>query len=93
MRSKTGPALLAPFLICNKSHDPEDRTALTPKNLMLGCENASLSFMPSSARMDARNLFKDMIWKKCTQDYLPQLNQRSKWSEERVQNFEEGDRV
>ena len=32
-----------------------------------------------------------MIWKKWTRDYLPQLNQRSKWSNEHVPNLKKFD--
>ena len=52
------------------SDDPEGLTALTPNHFLLGRENASAPFMPSSERYnDLRNFFKtaqayaDMIWK------------------------------
>ena len=55
------------------SDDPEDLTALTPNHLLLGQENASAPFMPSSERYhDLRKSFKtaqahaDMIWKRWT---------------------------
>ena len=63
-------------------------------------ENASASFMPSNERYnDLRKSFKtaqayaDMIWKRWTQEYLPQWNQRSKWSKEQVRNLKEGELV
>ena len=31
-----------------------------------------------------------MIWKRWTREYLPQWNQRSKWSKEHVRNLKEG---
>ena len=34
-----------------------------------------------------------MIWKRWTREYLPQWNQRSKWSEEHVRNLKEGELV
>ena len=82
------------------SDDPEDLTALTPNHLLLGQENASAPFMPSSERYhDLRKSFKtaqahaDMIWKRWTREYLPQWNQRSKWSKEHVRNLKEGELV
>ena len=79
------------------SDDPEDLTALTPNNFLLGQENASAQFMPSSeSNNDLRKLLKmaqayaDMIWKRWTREYLPQWNQRSKWSKEHVQNLKTG---
>ena len=32
-----------------------------------------------------------MIWKRWTREYLPQMNQRSKWSKEYVRNLKEGE--
>ena len=82
------------------SDDPEDLTALTPNHFLLGQENASAPFMPSSDRYhDLRKLFKtaqayaEMIWKRWTREYLPQWNQRSKWSKEHVRNLKEGELV
>ena len=81
------------------SDDPGDLTALTPNHFMLGRENASAPFMPSSERYnDLKNSFKTaeayaMIWKKWTREYLPQLNQRSKWSKEHVRNLKDGELV
>ena len=81
-------------------NDPEDLTALTPNHILLGRENASSPFMPSSERYsDLRKFFKsaqayaNMIWKRWTREYLPQWNQRSKWSKEHVQNLKEGELV
>ena len=52
--------------------------------------------MPSSERYhDLRKSFKtaqayaEMIWKRWTREYLPQWNQRSKWSKEYVRNLKE----
>ena len=80
------------------SDDPEDLTALTPNDFLLGRENASAPFMPSSERYhDLRKSFKtaqayaDMIWKRWTREYLPQWNQRSKWSKEHVRNLKVGE--
>ena len=82
------------------SDDPEDLTALTPNHFLLGRENASAPFMPSSERYhNLRKSFKtaqayaDMIWKRWTPEYLPQWNQRSKWSKEHVRNLKEGELV
>ena len=56
--------------------------------------------MPSSERYhDLRESFKtaqayaDMIWKRWTREYLPQWNQRSKWSKEHVRNLKERELV
>ena len=56
--------------------------------------------MPSSERYhDLRKSFKtaqayaEMIWKRWTREYLPQWNQRSKWSKEHVRNLKEGELV
>ena len=53
--------------------------------------------MPSSERYhDLRKSFKtaqayaEMIWKRWIREYLPQWNQRSKWSKEHVRNLKEG---
>ena len=53
------------------SDDPEDLTALTPNHFLLGRENASAPFMPSSERYhDLGKSFKmaqayaDVIWKR-----------------------------
>ena len=82
------------------SDDPEDLTALTPNHFLLGRENASAPFKPSSERYhDLRKSFKtaqayaEMIWKRWTREYLPQWNQRSKWSKEHVRNLKEGELV
>ena len=82
------------------SDDPEDLTALTPNHFLLGRENASANFMPSSERYhNLRNSFEtnqayvDMIWKRWTREYLPQWNQRSKLSKEHVRNLKEGELV
>ena len=79
------------------SDDPEYLTALTSNHFLLGGENASEPFMPSSERYhDLRKSFKtaeayaDMIWKRWTREYLPPWNQRSKWSKEHVRNLKEG---
>ena len=78
--------------------DTEDLTALTPNHFLLGRENASAPFMPSGERYhNLRKSFKtaqayaDMIWKRWTREYLPQWNQRSKWSKEHVRNSKEGE--
>ena len=62
------------------SDDPEDLTALTPNHFLLGRENTTALLMPSSERYhDLRKSFKraqayaDMIWKRWTREYLPQL--------------------
>ena len=82
------------------SDDPEDLTALTPNHFLLGRESASAPFLPSSERYhDLRKSFKaaqayaDMVWKRWTREYLPQWNQRSKWSKEHVRNLKEGELV
>ena len=82
------------------SDDPEDLTALTTNHFLLGRENASAPFMPSSERYnDLRKSFKtaqayaDMIWKRWTRKYVPQWNQRLKWSKEHVRNLREGELV
>ena len=82
------------------SDDPEDLTALTPNHFLLGRESASAPFMPCSERYyDLRKSFKtaqayaDMIWKRWTREYLPQWNQRSKWSKENVRNLKQGELV
>ena len=82
------------------SDDPEDLTALTPNHFLLGRESASAPFMPCSERYyDLRKAFKtaqayaDMIWKRWSREYLPQWNQRSKWSKENVRNLKQGELV
>ena len=82
------------------SDDPEDLTALTPNHFLLGRENASAPFMPSSERYhNLRKSFKtaqayaEIIWKRWTRENLPQWNQRSKWSKEHVRNLKEGELV
>ena len=82
------------------SDDPEDLTAFTPDHFLLGRENASAPFMPSSeCHRDLKKSFKtaqayaDMIWKRWTREYLQQWNQRSKLSKEHVRNLKEGELV
>ena len=82
------------------SDHPEDLTALTTNHFMLGQENASAPFMPSSERYhDLRKSFKtaqayvDMIRKRWTREYPPQWNQRSNWSNEQVRNLKEAQLV
>ena len=82
------------------SDDPEDLTALTPNHFLLGRENASAPFMPSSERYhNLRKSFKMaqayavMIWKRWTREYLQQWKQRSKWSKEHARNLKEGELV
>ena len=65
------------------SDHPEDLTALTPNHFLIGQENASAPFIPSSeCYHDLRKAFKttqayaDMIWKRWTLECLPQWNQR-----------------
>ena len=65
------------------SDDPEDLTALTPNHFLLGRENASAPSKTAQA-------YADRIWKRWTREYLPQRNQRSKWSKEHVRNLKEG---
>ena len=79
------------------SDDLEDLTALTPNHFLRGQESASAPFMLSSERYhDLKKSFKtaqsyaDMMWKRWTREYLPQWNQRSKWSKEHVRNLKEG---
>ena len=66
---------------------PNPLTVLTPDHLVLGQESASAPVMPSSERYrDPRKSFKtaqlyaDIIWKTWTRGYLPQCNQKLKWS-------------
>ena len=80
------------------SDDPEDLTALTPNHFLLGRENASARFTPSSERYnDLRKSFKtaqayaDMIWKRWTREHRPQWNQRSKWSKEHERKLKDGE--
>ena len=82
------------------SDDPEDLTALTPNHFLLGQENASAPFMPSSERyhelgksFQTAQAYADMIWKRWTREYLPQWNQRSEWLKEHVRNLKEGELV
>ena len=82
------------------SDDSEDLTALKPNHFLLGREKVSAPFVPSSERYhDLRKICKtlqsyaDMIWKRWTRKYLPQKNQRSKWSKEHVRNLKEGELV
>ena len=82
------------------SDDLEDLTALTPNHFLLGRDNASAPFMPSSERYhNLRKSFKtaqayaDMIWKRWTHEYLPQWNHKSRWSKEHVRNLKEGELV
>ena len=82
------------------SDNPEDLTALTPNHFLLGQENASAPFMPSSERYhDLKKSFKtaqafaDMIWKRWTREYLPQWSQRSKRSKEHLRNLKKRELV
>ena len=73
------------------SDDPEGLTKLTPNHFLLGRESFREPFMsPSERYHDLQKSFQtaqayaDMIWKRWTREYLPQWNQRSKWSKEDV---------
>ena len=78
------------------SDDPEDLTALTPNHFLLGQENASAPFMPSSENCnDLGKSFKtaqayaNRICKRY-REYLPQWNQRLMRSKELVRILKEG---
>ena len=78
------------------SDDPENLTALTRNHFLLGQEIAIAPFMPSNERnpdlqksFQTAQAYADMIWKRWTREYLPQWNQRSKWSKEHVRNLNE----
>ena len=82
------------------SDDPEDLTALTHNQFLLGRENASAPFIPSSERYNYKRksiktaqVYADMIWKRWTREYLRQWKQRLKWSKEHVRNLEKGELV
>ena len=82
------------------SDDPEDLRALKPNQFLLGQENASAPFLPNSERyhnlgksFKTARAYADLIWKRQTREYLPQWNQRLKWSKEYVRNLEEGELV
>ena len=76
-------------LLTAVSDDAEDLTAPTPNLFLLEQENVSGPFMPSSESYhDTRKSFEtaqayaDMIWRRWTEEYLPQWSQRSKWSKD-----------
>ena len=83
------------------SDDPEDLTALTPNQFLIGRENRSSHFLPCSERyhnlrksFETNQAYADMIcWRRWTREYLSQWNQRSKWSKEHVRNLKEGELV
>ena len=82
------------------SDDPEELTALTPNQFLLGQKNASAPFKSSSeCDYDLKKFFKtakayaDMIWKRWNRKHLPQWNKRLKWSKELVRNLKEGELV
>ena len=68
---------------------------------MLGRESESAPFFRSSERYNdlrksskTAQAYADMIWKRWTREYLPQWNQRSKWSKGgHVRNLKEGEFV
>ncbi|XP_075255265.1 uncharacterized protein LOC142347986 [Convolutriloba macropyga] len=80
-------------LLTAESDNPEDLTAVTPNLLLLGQENTSAQFVPSSENYyDQKISFKSpqanagIIWKRWTREYFPQWNRRSKWRKEKVRS-------
>ena len=68
------------------SHDPGDLEALTPNHFLPGPRVIAQPLIPDASRyVDCRRLYKvaqgynEMIWKRWTNEYLPQCNVHSKW--------------
>ena len=82
------------------SDDPADLEALTPNHFLLGRSNVAVPFIPN-AKLYAnhKKMFKssqayaDMIWKRWTNECLPQWNSRSKWYSKQEKNLSAGDLV
>ena len=82
------------------SHDPEDLEALTPNHFLLGPRVIAQPLIPDASRyVDCRRLYKvaqgysEMIWKRWTNEYLPQCNVRSKWHKPEHRDLKVGDLV
>ena len=82
------------------SDDPEYLEALTPNHFLLGRASPATPFIPDAQRYtDLRKVFRvsqaytDMIWSRWNREYLPQWNERSKWSKEEVRQLQVKDLV
>ena len=69
------------------SDDPDDLEALTPNHFLLGSRVIAQPLIPDATRyVDCRKMYKvaqaynDMIWKRWTNEYIPQCNIRCKWN-------------
>ena len=82
------------------SSDVQDLEALTPNHFLLGYNNVCLPCLPyASDFVDHRKLFRqtqayaDLIWNRFRKEYVPLLNNRSKWKQESKQAITTGDLV
>ena len=82
------------------SSDVQDLEALTPNHFLLGYNNVCLPCLPyASDFVDHRKLFRqtqayaDLIWNRFRKEYVPLLNNRSKWKQESKRAIATGDLV
>ena len=82
------------------SSDVQDLEALTPNHFLLGYNNVCLPCLPyASDFVDHRKLFRqtqayaDLIWNRFRKEYVPLLNNRSKWKQESRRAITTGDLV
>ena len=82
------------------SSDPEDLEAITPNHFLIGRAGICIPFIPQAEKYtDLRKAFRAsqayalMIWKRWSNEYLPQWNQRQKWSNQEKRTISEGDLV
>ena len=82
------------------SSDPEDLEAITPNHFLIGRAGICIPFIPQAEKYtDLRKAFRAsqayalMIWKRWSNEYLPQWNQRKKWSNQEKRTISEGDLV
>ena len=82
------------------SSDPNDLEANTPNHFLIGRAGICIPFIPQAEKYtDLRKAFRAsqayalMIWKRWSNEYLPQWNQRNKWSNQERRKIFEGDLV
>ena len=82
------------------SDDPKDLEALNPNHFLLGRASPATPFILDARRYtDLRTVFRvsrahaDFIWSRWDREYLPQRNERSKWTKEEVRQLKVNDLV
>ena len=75
------------------SHDPEDLEALTPNHFLLGPRVIASRYVDCRRLYQVAQGYNEMIWKRWTNEYLPQCSVRSKWHKPEHRDLKVGDLV